>query len=342
MSRLATQAEAASRRRAAPSAGSAYAGLCGLTALLFVAALCVGPVMLSPPEVTRLFLGGDDALRLVVVEIRLPRALLAMLVGASLGLAGAALQGLLRNPLAEPGIIGVSGCAALAAVVAFYSGIAALAFWVLPASGMLGALAAVVLLYGLAGRGNTVTLILAGVAISALAGALTTLVLNLSPNPFAAYEIFFWLMGSLANRSFEHVLLVTPFVLAGGICLLASGNGLDALALGEDTAASLGIDLARVRHLVIAGTALAVGAAVAVSGVIGFVGLVVPHVLRPLAGYRPGALLGLSAVGGAALTLAADIGTRIVLPHGELKLGVVTALVGAPFFIHLVLRERAA
>ena len=318
--------------------------LTALTALLFLASLCIGPLLISPLTVLRHLAPSDDStLALIVRDIRLPRALLAVLVGASLGSAGAALQGLLRNPLSEPGIIGISGGAALGAVSAFYSGIAASALWVLPASGMFGALLAVAAIHALAGRGaDILTVILAGVAINSLSGALTTLILNLSPNPFAAYEIYFWLLGSLANRSFEHVLLALPFMLAGGALLLMTRRALDVLALGEDSAASLGIALNRTRAQVIAGSALAVGAAVSISGVIGFVGLVVPHVLRPWVGYRPGALLVPSALGGAALTLAADLGTRLPLAGGELKLGVVTALIGAPFFLRLVLQSRAA
>jgi iron complex transport system permease protein len=318
--------------------------LTALTALLFLASLCIGPLLISPLSVLRHLAPSDDStLGLIVRDIRLPRALLAVLVGASLGSAGAALQGLLRNPLSEPGIIGISGGAALGAVSAFYSGIAASALWVLPASGMLGALLAVAAIHALAGRGaDILTVILAGVAINSLSGALTTLILNLSPNPFAAYEIYFWLLGSLANRSFEHVLLALPFMLVGGALLMMTRRALDVLALGEDSAASLGIALNRTRAQVIVGSALAVGAAVSISGVIGFVGLVVPHLLRPWVGYRPGALLVPSALGGAALTLAADLGTRLPLAGGELKLGVVTALIGAPFFLRLVLQSRAA
>lgn len=314
-----------------------------LTAALFAASLCIGPLMISPLAVFAHLAPTDDStLGLIVRDIRLPRALLAVLVGASLGCAGAALQGLLRNPLSEPGIIGISGGAALGAVAAFYSGLAAAAMWVLPASGMLGALLAVAAIQALAGRGaDILTVILAGVAINSLSGALTTLILNLSPNPFAAYEIYFWLLGSLANRSIEHVLLALPFMLVGWGLLFATSRALDVLALGEDTAASLGINLRRTRAQVIAGSALAVGAAVSISGVIGFVGLVVPHVLRPWFGHRPGALLIPSALGGAALTLAADLGTRLPLAGGELKLGVVTALIGAPFFLRLVLQSRA-
>lgn len=319
-----------------------YAGLALLVALLFVASLCIGPVFISPIKLIGLLSGNHgDVLSLIAWEIRLPRALLGLAVGGSLGLAGAALQGFLRNPLSEPGIIGVSGCAALGTVLAFYLGAAGAAHWILPASGIAGALISVAAIYALAGRNASIlTIILAGVAINSLAGALTTLVLSLSPNPFATYEIFFWLLGSLSNRSFEHVTLIAPFIVCGWLLLLTTGRALDALSLGEETATSLGIDLVRTRAQIIVGTALAVGSSVAVTGVVGFIGLVVPHLMRPLVGQRPGALLGASTLGGAALTLAADIGTRVPVVAGELRLGVVTALIGAPFFLHLVLRKR--
>ena len=313
-----------------------YLVLITLTVVLFIASLCVGPVFISPQSLLPYLLADDaQAMSLIAREIRLPRALLAILVGGGLGLAGAALQGLLRNPLAEPGIIGVSGCAALGAVLTFYVGAAGATHWTLPLSGITGALLSVVAIYLLAGRNaGILTIILAGVAINSLAGALTALLLSLSPNPFAAYEIFFWLLGSLSNRSFEHVLLILPFTIVGCLMLITTGRALDALSLGEDTAVSLGVNLGHTRARIIVGAAFAVGSGVAVTG------LVVPHLLRPLVGHRPGALLGVSAVGGAALTLAADIGTRVPVVTGELRLGVVTALVGAPFFLHLVLKSR--
>jgi len=278
---------------------------------------------------------------LVLTELRVPRAILGLLVGASLGMAGAAMQGLLRNPLAEPGIVGVSGCAALGAVLAFYTGFSADFPLALPLGGITGALLAVGLLYALAGRRSSIlTIILAGIAINAFAGALTSLVLNLSASPFAFLEIIFWQMGSLADRSMDHVWLCLPLMAVGWVMLLRSGPGLDALALGEDTATSMGVSLGQLRLLVIGGTALAVGSGVAVSGVVGFVGLVVPHLLRPLVGHRPGRLLFLSALGGAILVLAADVGLRLIPTETELKLGVLTALVGAPFFLYLVHRLR--
>ncbi|WP_293798781.1 iron ABC transporter permease [uncultured Bosea sp.] len=278
---------------------------------------------------------------LVLWELRLPRAMLGALVGFSLGLSGAALQGLLRNPLAEPGVIGVSSAAAFGAVLTFYSGLSASFALALPLGGIAGAILATLLLFILLGRGaGTATLILAGVALNSFAGAATALALNLAPNPYAALEIVFWLMGSLADRSLNHVLLALPLMLVGWGLLLSTAPALDALTLGEDTAASLGVDLAWLRARLIGGTALAVGSAVAVAGAIGFVGLVVPHLLRPLVGNRPGRLLLVSGFGGAILVLLADTALRLAPIRPELKLGVVTALIGAPFLFSLVDRMR--
>jgi iron complex transport system permease protein len=286
--------------------------------------------------------GRRTADALILLELRLPRALLGVLVGASLGLAGAALQGLMRNPLAEPGIIGVSGAAALGAVVVFYFGLAGFLSLALPLGGIAGAIVATLLLYALAGRGaSTMTLILAGVAINSFAGALTALALNLSPNPYAALEIVFWLLGSLADRSLAHVWLVLGPMLIGWALLLGSARALDALTLGEETAQSLGVDLNRLRWQLVGGAGLSVGSAVAVTGAIGFIGFVVPHLLRPLTGYRPGRLLLVSGLGGAALTLAADIAVRLLPIRPELKLGVITAIIGAPFLFSLIWRLRA-
>jgi iron complex transport system permease protein len=274
-------------------------------------------------------------------EIRLPRALLAALIGGGLGLSGAALQGYLRNPLAEPGLLGISASAALGASLALYTGLAAAFALALPFAALAAAALATLLVQGLAGAaGGSITLILAGIAVSSLAGALTSLVLNLSPNPFAASEIVTWMLGSLADRSMLHVALAAPFILAGMALLLTLGRALDALTLGEDAAASLGVTLGRTRTLAVLGTALAVGAGVAVAGAIGFVGLVVPHLLRPLVGALPSRLLPASALGGAALVLAADLAVRLIAPDRDLKLGVLTALVGAPFFLWLVWRQR--
>lgn len=319
-----------------------FLGLGLALVLLFLAALTLGPAPIGPGESLRALVVGDAGpLTLVMREIRLPRAILAVMIGGSLGLAGAAMQGYLRNPLAEPGLIGVSGSAALGAVLAIQTGLAASFALGLPAMALLGALVGVGLVIALAGpRGSSLTLILAGIAISALAAALTSLVLNLSPNPFAANEIVFWMMGSLADRSMTHVWIALPFMLVGWVLLATLGRGLDALTLGEDAASAMGIQLSRLRLVLIFGTASVVGAATAVAGAIGFVGWVVPHILRPFVGARPGRLLWASALGGAIMVLAADIAVRLILPDRDLKLGVVTALVGAPLFLHLIYKTR--
>src|SRR4051794_30878548 len=323
--------------------GSLVSGLGALVVALFVASLTIGYLPVDLWQGLRdLWRGEWTAPALVLVELRLPRALLGCLVGFSLGLTGAALQGLLHNPLAEPGIIGVSSMASLGAGVVFYFGLSGVFLLALPLGGVAGAMVATMLLYGLAGRGaGTMTLILAGVAIYSFANAATALALNLAPNPFAVMEIVYWLLGSLADRSLPYVWLVLPLMLAGWGLILICGPPLDALTLGEDTARSLGFNLGRLRLRLVAGTALAVGSAVAVSGSIGFVGLVVPHLLRPLVSYRPGQLLLVSGLGGAALTLAADISVRVIPVRPELKLGVVTAIIGAPFLFSLIYRLRA-
>ncbi len=309
---------------------------------LFVASLAVGH---APINVMRAlasaFTDANSPDALILLELRLPRALLASLVGASLGMAGAALQGLLRNPLAEPGVIGISACAALGSVLAFYSGLSGAFALALPLGGLIGAALSVLLLYAIAGQGaSTLTLILAGIAVNSFAGALTALALNLAPSPYAAYEIMFWLLGSVADRSLEHVALAAPFMLIGWALILTTGRALDALTLGEDVAHSLGFDLKRVRLRLVLGTAACVGAGVAFTGAIGFVGLVVPHLLRNFVGGLPSSLLALSALGGAVLTLAADLLVRLIEHGVELKLGVVTALIGAPFLCWLVLQAR--
>lgn len=319
-----------------------FTALALVAAALAVLSAAIGDSRLDIVTAIGDVLAGRQTLAsMIFVELRLPRALLGLLTGFSLGLAGAAMQGLLRNPLAEPGIMGVSGAAALGAVVVFYSGLAGAFALALPLGGMAGALAASVILHALAGRGaGVLTLVLAGVAVNSLAGALTALALNLSPNPYAALEIVFWLMGSLADHSLADVALVAAPMLAGWLLLLASAPALDALSLGEDVAQSLGFDLARVRMRLIAGTALAVGSAVAVTGMVGFVGLVAPHLVRRLARREPGRVLWLAGLAGAILTLAADIGLRLLPTQPELNLGVVTAIVGAPFLLVLIRRSQ--
>ena len=183
-------------------------------------------------------------------------------------------------------------------------------------------------------------MILAGIAVASFTGALTALALNFAPNPFAASEIMFWLLGSLADRSFEHVGLAAPFMAAGAAMLFAQARAYDALTLGEAAAATLGFDLRRVAGWTVLGVALGVGAATAVAGAIGFVGLATPHLVRRHVAHRPGAVLGASALAGATLTLLADIAARLIAPAEEIKLGVLTALLGAPFFVHLIRQHR--
>lgn len=316
--------------------------LTALVALMFAASLLIGPAAIGLSDsLGALFRGEGEAVTLVMREVRLPRAILGLFVGGALGLSGAMMQGMLRNPLAEPGLIGTSASAALGAVIAIQTGLAAAFTLALPLAALAGAMVSVALILALAGpRGTTLVLILAGIGISAMAGALTSLVLNLSPNPFAASEIMFWIMGSLADRSMVHVTLALPFMVLGIALALPVARGLDALTLGEDAAASMGVRVGRLRVLLVVSAAALVGAATAVAGAISFVGLVVPHLLRRAVGARPALLLPASALGGSAMVLAADIAVRLIAPDRDLKLGVLTALVGAPFFLHLILRSR--
>lgn len=313
--------------------------LLGLLTLLvgggLLLSLVAGKVRIAP---WGLVAGSPEAL--VMAELRLPRALLGLMIGAMLGASGAVMQGYLRNPLADPGVLGVSASAALGAVLALFLGLGVSPLLV-SAFGMGGAVAAMGLLALLAGRSGSATgFILAGVVLSSLAGALTALLISLAPNPFALEEIVTWLMGALTDRGWAEVIRVSPFVALGLLLLAGTGRALDALSLGEPAARSLGIDPARTRWLVIGGAGLGVGAAVAATGVIGFVGLVVPHLLRPLAGERPSQLILPSALGGAALLLVADAMVRLGPGASELKLGIAMALIGAPFFLWLLWRDE--
>ena len=307
-----------------------------------LAALLVGLAVLSLLTGAAGF-GIPDAL--ILWQIRLPRTALALLVGAGLGLSGAVLQGALRNSLADPGLLGVSGCAAVGAVGVYYWGIAAVFAPALPLGGLAGAALGCAALLGFAGRAlSGPSLILAGVALSAFAAALLALALTLAPNPFALAEITFWLMGGLEDRTLTHLWLAGPPILLGCAILLQLSPRLDALSLGEATAATLGLPVAATLRRAAAGVALSVGAGAAVAGSIGFVGLVVPHLLRPRFGQRPGALLLPSTLAGAGLLLAADLLARLgPLALGlnqEPRLGVLTALLGAPFLV--VIARKAA
>lgn len=320
--------------RAAPPYLLVLAVSAGLALLGFVLSLTLGPEGFGLPA-------GAEAARLVLTEIRLPRALLGLLVGGALGLSGAVLQGYLRNPLAEPGLIGISGGASLGAVLAIHTGLAGRFALALPLGGLLGAALATLAVVALAGAsGSVTTLILAGVAVSSVTSALTALALNVSPNPFASVEIMVWLMGSLTDRSLIHVWLAAPLIIVGAAMLLTTARDLEALTLGEDAARNLGVDPSLLRFKVIAGTALGVGAATSVTGAIAFVGLMVPHLVRPFVGSSPGRLLWPSLLCGAALVLFADVLLRLAGPRSDLRLGVLTALIGAPFFLWLVIKSR--
>src|SRR5207253_4858472 len=332
-------ADIAARRRSGVTAALAI-----LVVLLMLISLGIGPVRMSPLSVIEaLFGGGSDVSQVIVREIRLPRTILGFAIGAILGLSGAALQGLLRNPLASPSLFGAPQSAAFGAVLVIALGLADVRSSALPVAAIAMAFASVFVLLGVAGRSaGLLLLILSGLAISSLAGDATALVMNLSSNPFVALEIAFWLLGSLEDRSFRHVMLALPFIVTGAVILIGQRNAFRALTLGEETAQSLGIDVARLRLSVIIGVALGVGGAVAVTGTIGFIGLVAPHLVRPLIGHDPARLLVPSALTGAALLLAADIAVRIIPSTSDIKVGVLTSIIGVPFFLYLIMRERRA
>jgi iron complex transport system permease protein len=312
-----------------------------ISLLLAAGSLFLGSTAIAPGDLVAGLFGAHGAAGIVAREIRLPRTILCLAVGAALGGSGAALQGLFRNPLAEPGVTGVTSAAGLGAVCALYFGLAAIHPFALPAMAILGALAAAGILFLMSRAGaGTAALILAGVAVSSLAAALIALALSMADNPYAVSEMALWLLGSVKDRTLNDCAYAVPLVGLGLVTLASAARGLDALALGEDAAASLGIDVAGVRARVVLGTALAVGAATAAAGAVGFVGLVAPHVLRPFCGYRPARLIWPSALGGAVLVTAADIGIRLIDSSGHLMLGAVTAMLGAPFFFWLIVKMR--
>jgi iron complex transport system permease protein len=318
------------------------AGLALLVATLAVASLAIGPAPLSPWQAARALVFDLGSASVIVREIRLPRTLLAVIIGWIYGISGAALQGLLRNPLADPAVFGAPQAAALGAVLVLYFGIAGALSWVLPLAAIAGALLSIGLVVAAAGRDATiVVLVLAGLAVATLASAATSLAISLSPNPFAVTEIVFWLLGSLEDRSSVHLVLATPFIILASALLLAAAPGLRALALGEETAASLGIGVAPLRLSVVLAAAIGTGASVAVAGAIGFVGLVAPHLVRPFVGYDPARTLVPAGLAGAALLLAADCAVRLIPSDVEVKIGVLTALLGVPFFLWIIARRRA-
>lgn len=308
-----------------------------LLALLaaMVLSLLSGRHWIAPAE----WLSGDLQ-SLIITELRLPRICLGALIGAALGMSGAAMQGYLRNPLADPGLFGISACAALGAVSSIFFGLAAIPF-VLPLFALAAAAGGAALLMLIAGRsGSLILFTLAGVMLSSLAGALTALVINLAPTPFASAEIITWLMGALTDRSWHDVLIALPLAISGIALIMLKAADLDALSLGDLVARSMGVDMTRLQRVLIGGIALCVGGSVAVAGVIGFVGLMVPHIMRPLVGHRPSALMLPSALAGALLVVVADMGVRIAPVVSEIRLGVMMSVLGAPFFLILLLKMR--
>jgi iron complex transport system permease protein len=284
--------------------------------------------------------GGEDPRWWIVLELRLPRAVLGLAIGATLGLSGAVLQGYLRNPLADPALIGVSSTAGLGAVIAILAGLGG-APLLLFGSSMAGAATAVILLGLLVGRsGSALAFILAGTVLQSLAGSLTAFLISIAPNPFAMSEVIGWMMGALTDRSLEDAARALPFMAAGCAVLVLTSRSLDLLSLGEETARSLGVRAGRLQAVIALGVGLAVGSAVAVSGVVGFVGLIVPHLVRPLVGHRPSDVLLPSALGGAALVLIADSLVRLAPGAEEVRLGIAMAVLGTPFFFLLLMRFR--
>lgn len=275
----------------------------------------------------------------IFLELRLPRALLGLGIGAALGLSGAVLQGYLRNALADPTVLGVSSSAAFGGVAAIFLGLNSLPLGLF-ACAMLGAGASIIALLALARGGGPLGFILGGMVLSTLAGAMTAFLISIAPNPFATSEIINWLMGALTDRLMNDAIQALPFIAAGGALLLTTGRALDALTIGVNGARSLGVDIGRLQWVIVVGVGLSVGASVAVSGVVGFVGLIVPHLMRRIYGEQPSAILLPSAVGGALLTLTADSIIRIIPGPTEIRLGIAMALLGAPFFFFLLQKKQ--
>jgi iron complex transport system permease protein len=302
----------------------------------FLLSLSAGKMWIGPAQWF-----AEDADGWIIAELRLPRAILGMGIGAVLGLSGAVLQGYLRNPLADPTVIGVSSSAALGGVAAIFTGLSVWPYGIFICA-MIGAAASMVLLATMAARGDGVySFILGGMVLSTLAGSLTAFLISIAGNPYAMSEILSWLMGALTDRTIDDAARALPFMVLGGMLLLTSGRALDALILGEVGARSIGANVSRLRWTIIAGVGLGVGASVAVSGVVGFVGLIVPHVMRNIFGEKPSAILWPSAIGGAILTLTADALVRLAPGAGEIRLGIVMAVLGAPFFFMLLLRRKS-
>ncbi|MCI5045043.1 MAG: iron ABC transporter permease [Aquisalinus sp.] len=318
-------------------------GIMGGIALLSIVCACmIGSTPMSVSRmISALLMTGSAGDIIVLWEIRLPRALAAFLVGAALAISGASLQGLLRNPLAEPGVLGVSASASLGATLTLFYGLATFSPIVPVFAAISGAVVATAFLaFAAFHNASMTTLILIGVGVSSFAGGLMALLLNLAPNPFSLAELISWTLGSVANRSHADILMVLPFIVIGLALILSIRRNLSALSLGENTAQSLGVNLRRTRLFVIIGTGLMTGASVAIAGAIGFVGIVAPHLVRPLVHYDPARIIWPSAMLGGTMLVLADIGVRLIPTNAELRLGVVAALIGAPLFIWIAANLR--
>ncbi len=304
--------------------------------------LTIGPVDLEVMDLVKGIFGpNNDPVSIIVSELRLPRVLLGILIGSALGVSGAALQGVLRNPLADPGVIGVSASAALGAVIAIHLGVHLVWPLFIPIFAMGGALLATLILLAVSVRESSVLmLILVGIGISSLAMAGVSLVMNLAESPMSVRDMIMWMLGSLENRTTTDLFLALPFILFGWIMMINVGQGLNALSVGEDTAQSMGVNLSMLKFRVVIGSAISVGAAVSVCGSIGFVGLVVPHMVRRLITKEPGDILFPSALMGGLLLTLADMLTRLPMPGATLQLGVVTSLIGAPIFLYIIYKTR--
>jgi iron complex transport system permease protein len=322
-----------------------------LLTVVSLLSLVMGPVNIPPSHIVAIILSpiGLDFTsyslteELVITQLRLPRILVAVFVGMALGVSGAVMQGLFRNPMADPGIIGVSAGGATGAVLCIAFGLHGYFFFALPLFAFLGAVGVSFLVYGISlmgGHFSMHTLLLAGVAISAFLNAIVSAVIILIPSNEALREILFWLAGGLDSRTWAHVWMSGPFILAGVILIVVFARDLNLLMLGEDDARSMGVRVGVIRPLLLAAASLVTGVAVAVSGIIAFVGLVVPHMLRILVGPDHRVLIPVSAFGGALFLVLADTIARTILEPAELRVGIISAFVGAPFFIILLIRNR--
>ncbi|MEI8320623.1 MAG: iron ABC transporter permease [Alphaproteobacteria bacterium] len=315
---------------------SIYGVLISFLVVLFLLSLAIGSLPFST------CLENFSLCQMVIQELRLPRTLLALIGGATLGLTGATLQGFLRNPLADPGILGISSGAAFGAICPLVFGIGSFSLYIVPLSGMLGSglVVSILLAMNRWSSKNSAHTILGGIILNSLFGALTILVLNLSKDPYVHMETIFWMLGSLSHHTYGQILLLLPFTGLGWIILWKFRYALDAFSFGEDMAYTLGFKSSEVYKYIVLGLALCIGPLVSLVGIIGFIGLVVPHILRPFVGYKPSTLLLPSALGGACLVLMADLLVRLIPTGIEMKVGVITSLIGAPFFIYVLLQSH--